>query len=147
MNASGIRCTLALLMSALCSAAYAGSGPSLPDVGKVVSGPNMSIPLINWSPDSQSFIANSKSLVREKAANTATIFRPLAVCRLLDTRVGATDAWIEPNAPFLANPRHTIDAAGLCGIPSGGVVAGISLAFSVYNYTVNNGGYISFLTV
>ena len=109
--------------------------------------PHDAVPLVDWQTNPQSFIESLKSKGNAKAAtDLTTIFRPLAICRLLDTRVGASAA-ITPNAPYGPNTRHTIAAAGKCGIPSAGTVSALSVSFHVFNYTVNNGGYITFLTV
>ena len=142
----------AFALGCIAAAGMAGAAGMAPDTPKSAAGapaasPHDVIPLANWQSNPQSFIESLTSKGPTKAAtDLTTIFRPVALCRLLDTRVGASAA-ITPNAPYNPNTRHTIAAAGKCGIPSGGVVAAISLSFHVFNYTVNNGGYITFLTV
>ena len=68
---------------------------------------------------------------------------PSHVCRLIDTR--GNPAAIAIAGPLAANSTTNVNSAGFCGIPNNGEVAGISLSFHVFNTTVNNGGYISFL--
>jgi hypothetical protein len=106
----------------------------------------MAVPLKSWPVDTQSFIAeHAKSTAGanlKAASDRATVYRPVAVCRLVDTR--GFPAAISITGPLAADSTTNVNAAGLCGIPSTGV-AGISISFHVRNATVNNGGFIAFL--
>ena len=108
------------------------------------SGPAMTIPLRSWPVDVQSFVAQHRATAKgslKAATDRATVYRPVPVCRLIDTR--GNPAFFTLAGP-LAPGSTNIPAAGRCGIPSTGV-AGISLSFHVLNLTVNNGGFIAFL--
>jgi hypothetical protein len=106
----------------------------------------MSIPLVDFRPDVASFVIERRSgrVSAQAASDKVTMYRPIPICRLLDTR--GFSAAISGGGPYNPNTTHTIAAGGKCGIPSS-QVAGISLSFHVFNYTVNNGGYITFKTV
>ena len=152
MKAKSIRCALALLVTALCPAANAGDEPSTRNhwsaskTAVVVDDRNMSIPLTNFHSDVASFLTERKSgrFFAQAASDKVTMYRPIAICRLLDTR--GFPAAISGGGPYNASSTHTILAGGKCGIPTT-QVAGLSLSFHVFNYTVNNGGYITFKTV
>ena len=86
---------------------------------------------------------NSKALDGQKAVGDNDIvgwFRPIAPCRLLDTRnLGAPIG----GPAFAPNSTRTITPATNCGIPNTNVTA-LQVVFSTQNYTVNSGGYITF---
>lgn len=110
---------------------------------------NMVIPLMGWNVDAKAFIQSRKATLSSKgAANTkaatdiATVYRPVPVCRLVDTR--GFPAAVTIAGPLAPNSTTNVNAAGKCGIPSTGV-AGISISFHVRNATINNGGFISFM--
>lgn len=115
---------------------------------EILSGPNMTIPLQSWPVDVQSFIDARKSAAKQKgnlkaATDRATVYRPIPVCRLVDTR--GNPAWVTIPGPLLAGSTTNVPAAGRCGsIPSTGV-AGLSVSFHVLNLTPNNGGTIALL--
>jgi len=105
----------------------------------------MQIPLSGWPVDVKAFIAQHQSAKAgnlKAATDVATVYRPVPVCRLVDTR--GFPAAITIAGPLAANSTTNVNAAGFCGIPSTGV-AGISISFHVRNATVNNGGFIAFL--
>jgi hypothetical protein len=116
---------------------------------EILSGPNMTIPLQSWPVDVQSFIDARKAAAKQKgnlkaATDPATVYRPIPVCRLVDTR--GNPAWITIAGPLLAGSTTPVPAAGRCGsIPSTGV-AGLSVSFHVLNLTPNNGGTIALLS-
>ena len=120
------------------------------DPGDVVitRGPYMTIPLESWPVDVQSFIKARKAAAKPKgnlkaATDPATVYRPIPVCRLVDTR--GNPAWITIPGPLLAGSTTPVPAAGRCGsIPSTGV-AGLSVSFHILNLTPNNGGTIALL--
>jgi len=134
----------AIALGCITAAGAVFAAGEMPEASPAAAGHDAAIALTNWQPQSMS--SKTAKPGTKAATDTTTIFRPVPICRLLDTRVGASAA-ITPNAPYNPNTRHTIAAAGKCGIPSIGTVAGLSVSFHVYNYTVNNGGYITFLTV
>jgi hypothetical protein len=111
---------------------------------------NFKIFIANSSVDVKSFIdraakaraAGSKGGSTKAATDLATVYRPIAVCRLVDTR--GLPAAMSIAGPLAPGSSTMIDSAGQCGIPDSGV-AGISLSFHVWNHTVNSGGYITFL--
>ncbi|HTI40870.1 MAG TPA: hypothetical protein VL693_03515 [Vicinamibacterales bacterium] len=118
------------------------------------SGLYAKIPLQTWSVDVKSFIdhaartARSKGGATKAATDRATVYRPIAVCRLIDTRgLAAAIAVAGPIGPGIKGQGTStfINSAGACGIPNNGKVAGISLSFHIWNHTTTNGGYISFL--
>ena len=105
---------------------------------------SIAIPLTSWPVDTKSFIAQRMAGTGQLKAATdrATVYRPIAVCRLIDTR--GLPAAISVAGPLAPGSSTMINSAGFCGIPGTGV-AGLSVSFHVWNHTVNNGGYISFL--
>ena len=116
------------------------------------SGQFMNIPLQTWSVDAKAFITQlnatrqgfAKDGATLKAAtDRATVYRPIAVCRLVDTR--GLPAAIPIAGPIAPGSSTLVNSAGFCGIPNNLAVAGISLSFHVWNHTVNSGGYITFL--
>ncbi len=112
---------------------------------EISSGPSMTIPLKSWPVDVRSFIAAHRTTAKgnlKAATDPATVYRPVKVCRLIDTR--GNPAFINIPGPLAAGSTTNVSSAGVCGIPSTGV-AGISVSFHVLNLTVNNGGYIAFL--
>jgi hypothetical protein len=119
---------------------------------QLTSGPNMTIPLANWSVDAKSFIAtlrasstNAKGGNLKAASDRTTVYRPISVCRLIDTRPALPAPAMSIPGPLGPGSTTMINSAGFCGIPSDGTVAGLSVSFHVLNHTVNSGGYISFL--
>jgi hypothetical protein len=136
--------------------AGAGSAPALAVnaveresiVGSLAGARNdrmIAVPLKSWPVDAKSFIGafdkgNTGNL--KAASDRATVYRPIPVCRLVDTRgFPAAVTIVGPRAP---NSTTNVNAAGACGIPNSGV-AGLSISFHVRNATVNNGGFIAFL--
>jgi hypothetical protein len=107
----------------------------------------LTIPLRSWAVDPEPFIGELRARggFAKAATDRATVYRPLPVCRLIDTR--GNPAAITVGGPLAAGSTTIIDAAGHCGIPTPNPVkiAGISLSFHVLNLTPNNGGFISFL--
>ena len=110
---------------------------------------NMVIPLVGWNVDAKGFIEGHKGMLAGKgtgntkaATDITTVYRPVPVCRLVDTR--GFPAAITIAGPLAPNSTTNVNAAGNCGIPSTGV-AGLSISFHVRNATVNNGGFISFM--
>ena len=76
--------------------------------------------------------------------DTVGWFRPLAACRLLDTRnLGAPVGGpaFSPNTTRTISPQ-TPAPANKCNIPSSNVLA-LQVVFSTQNYTVNSGGYLT----
>jgi hypothetical protein len=71
-----------------------------------------------------------------------TVYRPLTVCHLIDTRGIGSPVFAGP--VFAANERRTFNNTGGCGVPTSGV-AGLALAFYTLNTTPNSGGTLSFL--
>lgn len=71
-----------------------------------------------------------------------TVYRPLTVCHLVDTRGIGGPVFGGP--VFAANERRTFNNTGGCGIPTSGV-SGLALAFYTLNTTPNSGGTLSFL--
>lgn len=143
---------LMLIASALPACALAATtGDFLartePATTTIAGGEWMDIPLVSWPVDTKSFIAQhnvaGKGGSLKAATDRATVYRPVKVCRLIDTRGGP--AFITIPGPLLAGSITNVSPAGFCGIPSGVGVAGISISFHVLNLTVNNGGTIAFL--
>lgn len=132
---------------ALPSAWAAGNDPNDSAQQPLVSnGPGMDIPLVNWDSKPQEFIANRRHAEKgttKAATDIATVYRPISVCRLIDTR--GLSAAIAIPGPLAPNSMTNVNSAGFCGIPNNGSVAGLSVSFHVLNLTVNNGGFISFL--
>jgi hypothetical protein len=138
----------ALLVGAASCAAFAartvddrGFGANRPAVNDRM----LAIPLTSWPVDTKSFLAqhaSAKAGNLKAATDKATVYRPIPVCRLIDTR--GFPAAITLAGPLGPNTATNVNAAGSCGIPGSGV-AGISISFHVRNATVNNGGFIAFL--
>ena len=98
--------------------------------------------LKDWVADSAGFIAARKAGARAKAAtDLATVFRPVAPCRLFDTR--GFPAAMAVAGPFAPNSTTNIASAGKCGIPSTQPVGGLSVSISIQNLTPAAGGYIA----
>src|SRR5438552_9905608 len=145
MKATGICAMLTCLALSPSAVLAASLDPMAPRSFSVDSGPSKPIPLENWAVDSKSFITSARQSrvgTAKAATDLATVYRPLPICRLIDTR--GFSAAIAVAGPLAANSTTNINSAGFCGIPSNGEVAGISLSFHVFNNTVNNGGYIVF---
>jgi len=114
---------------------------------------DMNIPLQTWSVDAQAFIAqlngaragsHTGGATTKAATDVATVYRPINVCRLVDTRAGQAAA-LPIKGTRGPGSSTLVNSAGICGIPNNATVAGISLSFHVLNHTVNSGGFISFL--
>ena len=120
-------------------------GEMMPQV-EVSSGYYKTIPLKSWPVDVKSFIvqhkAASSSTLKAEATDKATVFRPIAVCRLIDTR--GFPAFITVPGPLLPGSNTNVNTNGACGIPTSGV-AGLSVAVSILNMTPNSGGFVSLL--
>lgn len=140
----------------IATAADAQSARAMVEQRADASGLYAKIPLQTWSVDVKSFIdraataraAGSKGGSTKAATDLATVYRPIAVCRLIDTRgLAAAIPVAGPIGPGIKGQGTStfINSAGACGIPNNGKVAGISLSFHVWNHTTTNGGYISFL--
>jgi hypothetical protein len=148
MNAKRILLCTALAVGFLGSTTAANAAQGLdPGAGVPVLESTMYPALENWNVDSQSFISQLKqarSAGQVKAASdVVTVYRPIPICRLVDTRGFA--AAVAVAGPIAANTTTNIAAAGNCGIPNNGYVSGLSLSFHVQNLTVNNGGFITFV--
>jgi hypothetical protein len=150
MNArnSTVFATMFVAAVSLSTASAAGNEPN--DQAwqqRVVNhGPDMPVPLANWDNEPQAFIASLRQARKgttKAATDIATVYRPISVCRLIDTR--GLSAAIAIPGPLSPNSTTNINSAGFCGIPNNGLVAGLSVSFHVLNLTVNNGGFISFL--
>ncbi|MGE5099659.1 MAG: hypothetical protein ACM3SX_06710, partial [Deltaproteobacteria bacterium] len=105
----------------------------------------MTIPLTSWAVDTKAFLtqrSEAKAGNLKAASDKATVYRPIPVCRLIDTR--GFPAAIAIAGPIGPNTATNVNAAGFCGIPGGGV-AGLSISFHVRNATINNGGFIAFM--
>lgn len=113
--------------------------------GVTSGGASMTIPLKSWPVDTKAFITEHRKAAKgnlKAATDPATVYRPVPVCRLVDTR--GLPAAINIAGPLPGGSTTNVNAAGACGIPTTGV-AGISVSISVLNLTVNNGGYIALL--
>jgi hypothetical protein len=110
------------------------------------NGTNKVIPLQSWPVDAKAFIdqhnASARGNLKAEATDRATVYRPIPVCRLIDTR--GFPAFINIAGPLLAGSNTNVNVNGACGIPTTGV-AGLSVAVTVDNLTPNNGGFISLL--
>ena len=105
--------------------------------------PSNYVPMNNW--DAPKTFKSRVLGDGQKAATDATsVFRPLPLCRLMDTRVGQPSALGVNGGVLLANNGRIITPAGACGLPTGSVAA-LSLSFATQNTTVNNGGYLTFI--
>jgi hypothetical protein len=112
---------------------------------EISSGPSMTIPLKGWPVDVKSFIEQRKATKGgnlKAATDRATVYRPIQICRLIDTR--GFPAWLTIPGPLGPNTDTNVNVGGACGIPTTGV-AGLSVAVSVANMTPNNGGFIALL--
>jgi hypothetical protein len=102
-----------------------------------------SVPMVNWAPAERITVRATGD--RQKAATDVTaVYRPLPLCRLMDSRVGQPSALGTNGGILLANNGRLITPAGACGIPTTNVAA-LSVSFVTQNTTVNNGGYITFI--
>lgn len=112
----------------------------------MIGGPSMTIPLTSWPVDTKAFIAQRRQAAKgnlKAATDRATVYRPIPVCRLIDTR--GNPAGINIAGPLPGGSVTNVNSSGVCGIPAGTGVAGLSVSFHVFNFTVDNGGYIAFL--
>ena len=151
MIARKLTSSLGIALAAASTIVAAQGLPAKPDSAPTPSGGlMMRIPLQAWAVDAKSFIGQisqarssaGKGGTTKAATDRATVYRPVPVCRLIDTRgLAAAIAIAGPLAPGTT----MVNSAGFCGIPNGGTVAGISLSFHVWNHTINSGGFISFL--
>src|SRR4029077_16734615 len=97
----------------------------------IQGGPNMIVPLKSWPVDAQSFIAQHQKTgggTLKAATDLATVYRPIPVCRLIDTR--GFPAFITIPGPLLAGSNTNVTPNGACGIPKVDV-AGLSVAITV----------------
>jgi hypothetical protein len=160
MDSSSISKGVILCLGSAVAVASAGARadqtlrmPEPPATPTIASGFYQTIPLTNWPVDAQSFIAKlrqarsttAKGTNAKAASDKATVYRPIPVCRLIDTRPALPAPALTIPGPLAPGSSTLIPSAGACGIPNNGLVAGLSLSFHVWNHTVNNGGYISFL--
>lgn len=110
------------------------------------NGTYKSIPLQSWAVDAKAFIdahkASASGNLKAEATDKATVYRPIPVCRLIDTR--GFPAFITIAGPLLAGSNTNVNVNGACGIPTTGV-AGLSVAVTVDNLTPSKGGFISLL--
>jgi hypothetical protein len=110
--------------------------------------PDLDIPVQGWPVDVLGGISklnalNGTGMPQPKAASDpSTVFRPIAPCRLIDTR--GQPAAISIGGVFTPTQRRTVAPNGACGIPTS-FVKGLSLAVITLNYTPNSGGYIAIL--
>ena len=129
-------------------AAYGASAIAAPAQERSRLAPGAhSPPLEDWEVDREAGVAEVRAKLYANAKapqDKATVFRPVAPCRLVDTRGTGTGGAFVINGPLAPNSSTNVSTNGLCGIPTS-FVAGLSLSFHVQNATVNNGGYISFL--
>jgi hypothetical protein len=124
------------------SFAQRGLDPTTPAPGAVGMQPYPQ--LANWAVDSTGFnaqLVSSSGATAKAATDRAAVFRPVAPCRLFDTRGFA--AAISIPGPFAAGSTTNINAAGFCGIPNNSFVSGLSVAITVQNLTPFAGGYIA----
>jgi hypothetical protein len=111
----------------------------------VAAGASMTVPLTSWPVDTKSFIAQHRTVAKgnlKAATDRATVYRPVPVCRLVDTR--GFPAGVNIAGPLAGGSTTNVNSAGVCGIPTTGV-AGLSVSFHVFNFTNQNGGFIAFL--
>lgn len=132
---------------AACSFAVSPDGSS----GYAVADTSRSraVPMQNWSPAALKGKQTGATGQQSKAAtDLVTVFRPVTPCRLIDTRPGQVSAVGNIGGTIIASggTRRTVNMTGQCGIPNNFTVAGLSLAFAVFNSTPNNGGSLSFTT-
>jgi hypothetical protein len=116
------------------------------DNAVTIDGPSMTVPLTSWTVDPKSFITQHRQAINgnlKAATDRATVYRPIPVCRLIDTR--GNPAGINIAGPLVGGSVTNVNSSGVCGIPAGTGVAGLSVSFHVFNFTVNNGGFIAFL--
>lgn len=135
--------TAACALALAASIAFPASARSAADPGEVLVEHHPK--LANWTVDSAGFAAKLKGQAKGPVAKAdtdrASVFRPVAPCRLFDTR-GFPAALAVPG-PFAANSTTNIAAAGNCGIPTNGYVVGLSVAISIQNLTPSSGGYVA----
>jgi hypothetical protein len=148
----GITSVLAIALLGLAGAAQAQKVRSVADdySSRVSDGrsgvpPGMllstdSMPMKNWQ--ATPTIKTRKSTGAGKAAtDIVSVYRPLPLCRLMDTRGPAGPL----GAPLLAaNNGRIINPAGACGIPTFSVAA-LSISITTQNTTPANGGYLTFI--
>lgn len=104
------------------------------------NGRAMDVPLLDFPPPPYELRADEIMHVKA-ATDGVTVFRPLPVCRLVDTRGGAPIT----GGPLTAGSKRAVTAANICGLPSNNMVLGLSANITVFNYTPNNGGYLAFM--
>ena len=111
------------------------------------------IPVASWNVD----VAGGQAALRHKPGATSggsqkaatdliTLFRPLAGCRLYDSRNGNPSALGIVGGSWFANDRRTLTVSGACGIPTNNVT-GLSLAINVFNYNAPATGRIAMMPV
>jgi hypothetical protein len=117
--------------------------PAPVDMRVYNNGRDRIIPLMNWNVNQaaaqQTLRARAGAAHTKASTDLGSIFRPLAPCRIVDTR--GNGAPIQ-GGQFLPNTQRTMVAGGICGIPSSDVIA-LSLTVVTFNHTVNTGGFIS----
>ena len=137
---------LALAFSA--SAIAANKDPMM---NKKPSAPEkVSPPLVDWHVDQQAAIAeieralypNGRQASAKAPLDKASVFRPVPVCRLVDTR--GFPAAVAIAGPLQPNTTTNVSTNAACGIPTSGVV-GLSVSVSIQNQTPNSGGFITLL--
>lgn len=142
MNTKLVLTTAAICLAAA-SANVGAKGPAERNpegdsqVVEIKSGWAKTIPVKGWDADVDGYIAQRSQ--GKAATDLATVFRPVAPCRLVDTR-GFPAAISGGGA--IVNTRRAFNSSGLCGIPTSAVA--ISLGFAARNNTPNSGGTLAF---
>ncbi len=110
---------------------------------------DVSIVMQNWAPNHTGFRATATekvSVVGDKAkaaTDPVAVFRPLAACRLVDTRGNGAPI---TGGPIATGVTRTINASGVCGIPANGLT-GLSISFHAYNGNTALGSVIAMMPV
>jgi hypothetical protein len=106
---------------------------------------NQSIPVKNWRAD-RSFKSTSTSAKGggKAATDLVTVFRPVAPCRLIDTR--GFPAAVPAGGAIATGTTRTINAGGACGIPTIDVAA-LSITYHSYNPNLGLSSLISMMPV
>src|SRR5687767_2537616 len=113
---------VAALCVAIASANAAAKGPvernpeGNSGVTEIQTGWAKTIPVKGWEADVEGYLAQRNQ--GKAATDLVTVFRPVAPCRLVDTR-GFTAA-ISGGGPII-NTRRAFNSSGLCGIPTSAV--------------------------
>jgi hypothetical protein len=101
------------------------------------------VPMVDWLP-AQKITRRVAADGQKAATDVVSIYRPVPLCRLMDSRAGQPSALGTNGGLLTANNGRIIATAGACGIPTSQVAA-LSVSFVTQNTTVNNGGYITFI--